>query len=381
MSETLNVDTVIDRLYVKSRNRYETKTLIKKLEGLISCTFTFRNYTKEYIQERLQKLEQFQKQLNVLTKLPILEQRSQEWYDIRQNLITASDFAQALGDGKFGTQKQFFQKKCGYEKDTFDNNMPALKWGIKYEPIAIDAYAAKNKVKMYEFGLLIHPQPNMKWFGASPDAISELGIMVEIKCPWRRVITGEVPKQYYYQIQGQLDVCCLQECDFLECEFIEYSNAEEFQRHFDDNENEKGVIIEYFGKDNQTQYVYSPFEYNRDYQRISQWEQETRSKLNQSITITKTYYWQLHTFSVVRVYKDDNFLKEKFTQLKLVWDKINEYKMNKTLYDQEIVCTKSKSMMIDTNIDPIVTTKQPKNGFKDVKLNGWAFVSDDDEED
>jgi hypothetical protein len=41
--------------------------------------------------------------------------------------------------------------------------------------------------------------------------------MLEIKCPFRRRITGEVPLQYYYQIQGQ-----------LECEFSKYFNEAEY---------------------------------------------------------------------------------------------------------------------------------------------------------
>ena len=43
-----------------------------------------------------------------------------------------------------------------------------------------------------------------------------------------RKISGKIIDQYYDQIQGQLEVCNLDECDFLECEFEEYKNEEEF---------------------------------------------------------------------------------------------------------------------------------------------------------
>jgi putative phage-type endonuclease len=388
MSEKLFVDTVIDRYYIKYRNEYEPYALINTLYEHINIIFTFKNFTHEYVKERIFKILSYQEQLKQLSLLPVLEQRSQAWYDIRKNLITASDFAQALGDGKFGTQKQFFQKKCGYEKDTFDNTMPALKWGVKYEPVAIDAYATKNNVKMYEFGLLIHPKNNMKWFGASPDSISELGIMVEIKCPWRRKITGEVPKQYYYQVQGQLDVCSLQECDFLECEFIEYDNADEFRDYFNDNMNERGIIIEYLDNKNETCYKYSLFTDCHNYDKLENWRINTVQELNENkLVICKTYYWQLNTYSVVRIYKEDAFLQEKFGMLKDVWDKINNYKADRNLYKKDIIGPdKPNTLNIDTidtiNIETVKKKeKSPKkNGFADVKMTGWAFVSDDEEE-
>jgi hypothetical protein len=56
--------------------------------------------------------------------------------------------------------------------------------------------------------------------------------MLEIKCPWRRrIVEGDVPTQYYYQIQAQLAVCGLTECDFFECEFAEPPTEAEWERY------------------------------------------------------------------------------------------------------------------------------------------------------
>jgi putative phage-type endonuclease len=383
MYEKLFLDTVIDRFYVKMRHRLEPYNLINSIHESVNTVFTYQNIPKTYVKERIFKILQYQDQLSKLMAIPKLEQRSQEWYDIRKNLITASDFAQALGDGKFGTQKQLLIKKSGYEKDTFDNNMPALKWGVKYEPVAIEAYAKKNNVTMHEFGLLIHPQPSMKWFGASPDSISELGIMVEIKCPWRRKITGEVPLQYFYQVQGQLDVCGLNECDFLECEFIEYDNENEFCRHFDDNPNERGIIIEYQDDKQQTQYSYSPFKYCDNCPKTIEWYKNTLTEM-QSSNIVKTYFWQLHTYSVVRIYKDEVFLKDKFPQLHQIWQKIMDYKNDKGLYEKEIIGSIVQQPItlnidIDTSVKSEYMKKKETKNNKEIQLTGWAFVSDDED--
>ena len=52
--------------------------------------------------------------------------------------------------------------------------------------------------------------------------------MLEIKCPPKRQFTNEVPRHYWMQMQGQLEVCDLEECDFLECKLVEYADEEEY---------------------------------------------------------------------------------------------------------------------------------------------------------
>jgi len=384
MTEYLNVDNVIDRLYIKHRNMYEPYQLVDVITDALGTIFTSHNFDRTYVKERIFKILDYQYQLEKLKNIPLVEQRSPEWYSMRQNLITASDFAQALGEGKFGTQKQFFQKKSGYEKDTFDNNNPALKWGVKYEPVAIFAYEKKNKTKMYDFGLLRHP--TLHWFGASPDSITELGIMVEIKCPWKRKITGDVPKQYFYQMQGQLDVCQLKECDYLECEFIEYANSEEFSNHFSDNLNEKGVIIEYISND-VTKYAYSEMDICYNLDKCLAWETKTKMEITkQNFPIVKSHYWQLNTFNVVRVYKDNDFLTEKFPLLKDVWEKINAYKRDRSLYEKDIMEIKQgntttenikQAISITTNTRASSKPYEMTSSRNEVKISGFAFVDDD----
>jgi hypothetical protein len=114
----------------------------------------------------------------------------------------------------------------------------------------------------------------------------------------------------------------------------------------------------------------------------------TIQELNENkLVICKTYYWQLNTYNVVRIYKEDEFLKEKFTALKDVWDRINTYKADYSLYKKDIIGPdKPNTMNIDCiNINTIKKDKSPprtnnKNGFSDVKLNGWAFLSDGEED-
>ena len=114
------------------------------------------------------------------------------------------------------------------------------------EDIASDIYCKRNRVIMNEFGLIRHSE--IPYIGASPDGISSNGIMLEIKCPYKRKIDGKILEQYYYQIQGQLEVCNLEECDFLECEYDYYKNEEDYLNDIDELK-EIGIIISYRNND------------------------------------------------------------------------------------------------------------------------------------
>lgn len=315
------------------------------LSSINSC-FSKAIVSERDFEERKLTINRYREQLNKLIQLPKVEQRSEEWYNIRKSLITASDFAQALGEGKFGTQKQIFQKKCGYEpeKNMSSFSLAPLKWGCMFEAVAQKIYSDRMGVFINEFGIIRHP--TRTYFGASPDGISEHGIMLEIKCPYKRKITGEIPLQYYYQIQGQLDVCDLDECDYLECEF------EEVQEYPEDYIYETGAIVEYPG--DKFTYHYSKTELN-----------DIKPGY---VTI---HYWKLIKYNVVRVFKDVEFVNAKLDALKEVWNKIEEYQSNKVIYDKEIAPQpKADKEKMNTETSNTTTTKPNTT----VRLSGYSFI-------
>ena len=81
---------------------------------------------------------------------------------MRKGLVTASEFAQALGKAKFGTQKEFYKKKCGYDQIPFNPAEEPLKWGTMYEDVAVEIYKYRFGYQVYDFGLI--PHPNIKHF-------------------------------------------------------------------------------------------------------------------------------------------------------------------------------------------------------------------------
>lgn len=317
----MNDDIFIDKLVSgKKKNIYDPLHIYKKKKL-----------------HRISLIEEYKKKLQYLLEIPIIPQKSKEWHDMRHNMITSSDWAQALGEGKFGTQKQLIKKKCLPVEDNVDN--PFFNWGNMFEDVAISIYSEIHGVKIHhEFGLIQHPDKT--WFGASPDGISDTGIMLEIKCPLRRKLDGNIPKQYYFQMQGQLDVCDLMECDYFECEFKKYENSSGFYDNFNDK-NIKGIIIEpLLGKGKKKKYIYSDNKYP-DY--LDKKKYELFVKINQE-NIYKIYYWYLSKFNLKRIYRDQKFIDIHLEKLKEVWSKICNYRTDHHKFQIEVL----KKLTIDT---------------------------------
>lgn len=285
------------------------------------------------IKDRIRKIRSNRKQLRHLKTLPFVEQRSAEWHAIRKNLITASDFGDALGIEKFGKKgdvKKFYQKKCGYDPPpVFDTANVFLKWGVMFEEVACNIYKSRTGSEVHEFGILVNPK--IKCLGASPDGINDMGVMLEIKCPYKRKITDDsILKQYYYQIQGQLDACDLTECDFVEVKLDTYHNEASFFDDYEDQYNtftelymEKGIVIEL----SDTQYMYSP--HNIKKSQLSEW-----IDLNRHMG-TKIIFWYLDLYSQKRVNRNDIDIDNMNIQLKDVWDNVLKYRADESLYNKE----------------------------------------------
>lgn len=331
---------------------------------------------EEYIQcikDRLETIKKNKKILKGLMKLPKVEQKSEEWYRLRTNLITASDFAQALGHGKFGNPTEIIKKKCRPVDESGASKInPFFKWGNMFEPVANDVYSLlHHNVKIHEFGLL--PHKKLSFFGASPDGITETGIMVEIKCPVRRKVEegGEVPTQYYYQIQGQLEVCGLQECDYFECQFQEFGTQDEFFKSFND-EKIKGIMIEYKNTfDDTTYFRYSPIAYNNS---CSIDEMRTWFDNNTNEEFVDITLWYLSHYNLQRVTLDKPFVDEKLKELKVVWDKILHYRQNPDKFDIEVL--KIINIGETPRLKPIVE-KKPR--FEKKSFSGYSFIEDSNE--
>jgi len=278
-----------------------------------------------------------------LKSLPQPEQRTPEWYAFRKDRVTASDLASAVGIRGQGSRKILIEKKCGISKPFTPG--PAIRHGVKFEDIAVMIYEMRNNVKIDEYGCV--PHPTLSIFGASPDGICSpksgnsnyIGRMLEIKCPYSRIITNIIPEYYYYQVQGQLEVCELEYCDFLECEIKEYPTGDAYWSDINDSNNpnyglnsegmEKGILIEYFDKEKEkTRFHYAP--YGITQQEFDIWEDKHFDQFDtdDNLKFGKITYWKLIKYNVKLVKRDRLFWAFCVPQIKEFWDKVVECRKN-----------------------------------------------------
>lgn len=311
----------------------------RKEECITQEQQTFPRTPKPTLKDKLQ--------LGKLLSIKRVEQRTPEWYELRMTMITASDWATAIGEGHFNKKEDFILKKCG-KGPKFRGNI-YTEWGVKYEDVAVRLYELRNKTKVYEFGVLKHPK--YPFLGASPDGITVKGIMLEIKCPYSRKITGIVPRHYWIQIQGQLEVCDLSYCDFLECKIVEYSGINEYIEDteenpplmkFDVNENlqekyendrvflrtkdcmEKGAIITFNTPEGENRYFHSELGVSKE--EFEEWHVKVKKEVPHNWVERRVTFWRFDLISCVRVERDPNWFRETLPKLQETWNQVEHYK-------------------------------------------------------
>jgi putative phage-type endonuclease len=93
--------------------------------------------------------------INKILKIPQYEQRSDMWFKQRHNKLTSSDAATVIGINPYQKSHEVLFKKCGYDPKPFVGNI-ATKHGQKYEDEAINKYCDLTGQINYNFGLISH---------------------------------------------------------------------------------------------------------------------------------------------------------------------------------------------------------------------------------
>jgi len=276
-----------------------------------------------------------EEKINKLRDIPQPVQRTPEWYKFRHNLITASNAYKAF-DSQSAINQLIYEKcqplKTNVEEpETVNVNSP-LHWGQKYEPLSVLIYEKMYDTTIEDFGCIQHPTYN--FVGASPDGINidknsdRYGRMLEIKNPFSREITGIPKKEYWVQTQLQMEVCDLDECDFLETKFIEYPDYNSYKNDIEGKM--KGIFIHFHAKNGKPFYSYKPLDIINQ-EDINIWEGNTLS-LYQSEPYNYTYmkfiYWKLDKLSCVLVVRNVEWFKNNIAQLERVWKTIEKERIS-----------------------------------------------------
>ena len=160
-----------------------------------------------------------------------MEQRSEEWYEIRRGKFTASNIHKLMGVKGLGkTGLTYIDEVVAdmlsdeSEDERFENK--AMRWGADWEPVAAAWYAKAFSKELEERGFVLYS----KDAGASPDRLivdEKKGI--EIKCPFNRAnhlkhlklndaseLKAECP-EYYWQIM--FNILCI---DYESWDFVSF---------------------------------------------------------------------------------------------------------------------------------------------------------------
>jgi putative phage-type endonuclease len=153
-------------------------------------------------------------------------QGSDEWKAARIGRITASRFGDVMTNGRGGaasaTARSYMldlicESLTGLASDEITAKQ--LEWGKKHEPEARSLYSMITERNVDRVGFAVHGKYPL--VGASSDGLVDSDGCIEVKCPFnstvhlKTMMTGCVPSDYTYQVQGGLWVMGRQWCDFI----------------------------------------------------------------------------------------------------------------------------------------------------------------------
>lgn len=279
-----------------------------------------------------------EEKIRVVESRPQPDQRTEAWYTFRNGVLTASNAWKAFSTP--GAVNQLIYEKCqpvvsrapkindlGRASVSVDTS---LHWGVKYEPLSTMLYEFIYDTEVGEFGCV--PHGRIQFLAASPDGIntkktsSLYGRMLEIKNIVNREIDGNPKPEYWIQMQLQMEVCDLDDCDFLETRFVEYDSYEEFMTDSDPDKpfeytmdgQRKGMFL-YLDNNGIPSYYYPPMGCtSKEY---FEWEVATITEYS-DMTLIRTICWKLDEISCVLVLRNKWWFEYAERVLGCIWKTI-----------------------------------------------------------
>lgn len=292
--------------------------------------------------------------IDYLKAKPQPAQRTKEWYEFRQNLITASNAYKAFENES--SRNQLIFEKCQPMPSTDDlnarskqiNTNTTLHWGQKYEPLSVLIYEHDYNTTVGDFGCIQHDK--YSFLGASPDGINvdpeseRYGRMLEIKNIVNREIDGIPKKEYWIQMQLQMETCNLDECDFLETRFTEYEDSIDPENNdiitarskfeadgsFSESANKerKGVIMYFAKRDGNPSYEYMPLSIKTQ-EDFDIWSDEIITKYqNNSMNWIKNIFWKLSEYSCVLVLRNRRWFEDNISEMGELWSIVEKERIS-----------------------------------------------------
>ena len=320
-----------------------------------------RDYDKKYV-------KQVKKQYKKLRAIISPEQRSDEWFKLRDTCISASDMGRVLGKNKYEGKFSFLRDKVYGKK--FETPFSCY-WGKMFERASVLNYEYLNDVHLEDFGLLKHE--TYDFLGASPDSIispykrdmktkTELvGRMIEIKCVTGRKLEfkGDVcgtvcPIYYWIQVMMQLECCDLEECDFIQYNIKKYKDKNDFINDSDEinykskkTNYEKSLLIEIVPNDkleyiddvvsDKCIYDYAthiyPDKIDISNEELFNWVDNKLNELK-DYKYTNVIYYYVEDRNITLIKRNPLWFNDNFEEMKKMWNYVLTLRNNSIIKEQ-----------------------------------------------
>ncbi len=144
-----------------------------------------------------------------------MEQRTEEWYNIRSTRFTASDILDICAASKDGITAGMITKAMSKAVEHFlgveeqPEYLPkAMQLGVDNEPFAFKKFSELKALEFLEVTECGFYEDGLN-SGSSPDGIVSDNSTLEIKCLdrdnfFRVIATGEISKKFMFQMQKQM---------------------------------------------------------------------------------------------------------------------------------------------------------------------------------
>ena len=308
------------------------------------------------------------------------EQRSKEWYEQRNNMLTASNIYKLLGSE--AQYNSLVYEKCKpvtvfAQTGNYVNTESTLHWGVKYEPVTKMIYEKIHGTNVAEFGCI--PHARYPFIGASPDGIitdalhPRYGHMVEIKNIVNREIDGIPKEEYWVQMQIQMENCDLDYCDFVETRIKEYESEEDAMN--DGDREYKGILLHFVRKmlvansdetyDGSPFYVYMPLDVEFSKATVDAWILAKRNEYREDFVLFRTIYWYLDEISCVLVPRNRPWFETALPVFAKAWETIQFERVHGYEHRASI---KKKKVIVDLNGDVHTIQNMPISNGRGICL-------------
>ena len=361
-----------NKTYIYTLSRYRNMILAEAKKHNIET-----KYVDLYLLNLMKKhyFPDLKKNCEKIAAIPLIEQKTPEWFKQRETMISASDAGYFLKTCGVSRAISSLKIKVGL-KSYVNSNCPPLMHGNTYEDVSRAIYESRNSVSVTEYGIVTSPT---HCIGASPDGIvtdchkdtyeccSKYGRLLEIKNPYSREIDTTVKPEYMIQILQQQYTMQIPVCDFVETTIVDmnchsytssskpYTTIDEMLadkldmttnpnwekrvknkniplENLNKFGNEKGIIAWYQKKisdsDTRNKYILYPLHAKYEKDLIEKWVVDTNSgQSTEGFTLVTTKFWRLDVYSEKTVIYDQKLFETDYIpRLKKVWDIIQTCK-------------------------------------------------------